>query len=44
MSMCQTFDDDIETEKYQQQTVVDTLIETGQPSFAESAIIATAEH
>ena len=31
MSLCQTSDDDIEVEEYQQQTVVDTRIETGQP-------------
>ena len=33
MSLCRTSDDDIEVEEYQQQTVVDTRIETGQPSL-----------
>ena len=33
MSLCRTSDDDIEMEEYQQQAVVDTRIETGQPSL-----------
>ena len=33
MSLCWTSDDDIEVKEYQQQTVVDTRIETGQPSL-----------
>ena len=33
MSTCRTFDDDAEIEEYQQETAVDTPIETGQHSL-----------